>query len=74
MWFKYKVNYYSSYDDEEKPDEGIVYAADYSTAIRYVVEDYGEDAIVDVYLRQLCIEDGVRSLSKEDIDYAFKYE
>lgn len=70
MFYKYKVNCYDSYVDEEKPDEGIVYADSYGTAAEYVLEDYGKDSVIDMYLCEL-FEDG-HCLTFDDIRFELK--
>ena len=71
MFYKYKLNYYDSYKDEEMSDEGIVWGKSYGNAANKVVEDYDKDAVIDLYLQEL-LADGVNCINKEEIDYAFK--
>ena len=71
-YFKYKVTWYNSYEDEEQTDTGIVAAKTYGEAANTVVEDYGEEYVVDIYLYDICSE-GV-CLSKDELDLAFRDE
>lgn len=67
MFYKYTVGWYDSYADEEKHNEGVVFARDWNQAADHVVESYGHDNVFDLYLKELDY-----CLSKEDIEYAFK--
>lgn len=71
MYYKYKVGYYNSYEDEETYDEGIVFAKNYGQAANRVTEDYGSD-VFDIYLKEIYLEGDGCCLNKEEIDFAFK--
>ena len=51
--FEYRVNWYNDYEDKEEYDRGLVYGPSYVDAIEKVIKDYGEDAIIDIYLQAL---------------------
>jgi len=74
MFYKYTVGWYDSNADEEKHEEGVVFARDWNQASDHVVESYGHDNVFDLYLKELPSEDEDYCLSKEDIEYAFKEE
>lgn len=69
MFYKYKVTYWDGYNFEEKIDEGLVYAKNYGKAAMKILNDYGEDSVVDMYLMEL-IE--INCLNKNDIDFSFR--
>lgn len=71
MFYKYKVTYYNEHTGEEVPGEGLVFAKDYGKAANKVVDDYGKDNIIDLYLYEIMI-DGIHCIDKEELDYAFK--
>ena len=70
MYYKYKINYYESYNDEEVLSEGLVWGKDYGEAANTVVNDYGESSVIDVYLQEIYDEGSY--ITKADIDYAFR--
>jgi len=73
MFYKYTVGWYDSYADEEKNDEGIVFAPDWGQAANRVSNSYGKDQIFDMHLKEIVTEDeNDYCLSKEEIDCAFK--
>ena len=69
MFYKYKVTYWDSYSFEEMTDEGLVHAKNYGKAAMKVLDDYGEDSVIDMYLMEL-IE--IKCLNKDDIDSSFR--
>ena len=69
MFYKYKVTYWDGYNFEEKIDEGLVHAKNYGKAAMKILNDYGEDSVVDMYLMEL-IE--INCLNKDDIDFSFR--
>lgn len=76
MFYMYKVGWYNSYEDEEKYDNGIVYAPDYGTAANRVINSYGEDSVFNLFLKEI-VTGSVNEdycLSEDDIEYAFKEE
>lgn len=75
MFYRYKVQWYNSYTDEELSDEGIVLGDYYGAAACNVEASYGSDNIIDLYLKEICLDDSTdRCLSKEEIEYAFREE
>lgn len=48
--FEYRVTWYNEYDDKKEYSRGLVYGTSYSNAIERVIDDYGEDCIIDIYL------------------------
>ena len=71
--YKYKVNYYCSYDDQEKLDVGIVAAQTYAEAATKLVEAWGED-LIDIYLLPLDVDDCKDVISWDDIKLSFEEE
>ena len=69
MYYKYKVDYYCEYTDEEISDEGLVYAKNYGDAAEKVVQSYGEDCVIGVYLYEIYNEGPC--LSSEDFGTVF---
>ena len=73
MFYKYKVGWYDSYNDEEKYSEGVVFAADWGQAANRVSNSYGKDSIFEMNIYEImCDDEEDYCLSKEDIEYAFK--
>ena len=70
MFYRYKVNYYDEYKDEEVEDEGLVWANNYGAAANNVVDDYGKTTIVDLFLKEIYIE-GNTCMDKDELDSAF---
>ena len=73
MFYKYKVTYYDVSKEEEVPSEGIVWGNNYGDVANRVVEDYGKDNIIDIYLYEIYI-DGTYCIDKDELDYALKRE
>ena len=73
MFYKYKVTYFDAYKDEEVPSEGIVWGDSYGDAATRIVEDYGKDNLIDIYLYEIYI-DGKYCIDKDELDYALKRE
>lgn len=69
MFYKYKVSYWDVQNTEETSDEGLVYAKSYGKAATKVLNDYGENYVIDIYLMEL---DNLECISKEDIDLSFE--
>jgi len=72
MFYKYKVTYFDSYKDEEDSEEGLVYAKDYGAAANAVINGYGKDEVIDIYLCEIYSEGESPCISKHEIDYTFK--
>lgn len=72
MFYKYKVTWYNSYEDKELTEEGLVFATSYGTAADAVVQDYGIDNVIDVYLYNIHNEGDGHCINKEEINYTFK--
>lgn len=51
--FEYRVNWYNDVSDKEEYARGLVYGTTYTKALKKVINDYGEDNIIDVYLQAL---------------------
>ena len=51
--FEYRVNWYNDACDNEEYARGLVYGPSYKDAMRKIIEDYGEDSLIDVYLQAL---------------------
>ena len=71
MFFKYKVTWYCDYDGDEKLDCGLVYATDYGNAANKLLEDYGKDNVIDIYLQEL---EDENAINLEAIKFVFKDE
>lgn len=69
MFYKYKVSYWDIHNTEETNDEGLVYAKSYSKAATKVLDDYGENCVIDIYLMEL---ESMKCINKEDIDLSFE--
>ena len=74
MFYTYKVKWYNSYSDEEKEEEGLVWGKNYGSAVNNVVEDYGKDEVISVYISSAYSEADTKTISKQEIDYIFKHE
>jgi hypothetical protein len=70
MFYKFKLSYYDEYRNDEFPDEGLVYGESYGDAANKVVEDYGKNNVVEMYLQEITIEDN-KTITKDEIDSAF---
>ena len=73
MFYKYKVTYYDESKDDEVPSEGIVWGDSYGDAATRIVEDYGKDNLIDIYLYEIYI-DGTYCIDKDELNYALKRE
>lgn len=51
--FEYRVNWYNEVNDKEEYARGLVYGTTYIKALKKVINDYGEENIIDVYLQAL---------------------
>ena len=51
--FEYRVNWHNELTNKNEYRRGLVYGTSYSDAIEKVVNDYGEDCIIDIYLQGL---------------------
>lgn len=69
MFYKYKVSYWDIHNIEEASDEGLVYAKSYGKAATKVLDDYGENCVIDIYLMEL---ESMKCINKEDIDLSFE--
>jgi len=77
MYYMYKVCYYDSYSDEEKYGKGIVCATNYGTAADRVIHSYGEDNVLNLFLKEMMtssMDDKDYCLSEEDIKSVFEEE
>lgn len=71
MFYVYKVKWYDSYSDEEKEEEGLVWAENYGAAANNVVEDYG-DEVTGVYISSAYSEADTKTISKQEVNYIFE--
>ena len=69
MYYKYKVTYWNCADTKEAYDEGLVHAKSYGKAATKVLNEYGENCVIDIYLMEI---DTMDCINKEDIDFSFK--
>ena len=70
MFCKYRVNFFNSYEDKECCAEGLVIGRDYGTAANHVIDAYGKDSVIDLYLQEV-FDDEDYCLSKEELKIAF---
>ena len=68
MFYKYKVTYWDAHNTEEATDQGLVYAKNYGKAAMKVLDDYGENCVIDIYLMEL---EEINCMNKDDIDFSF---
>ena len=69
MFYKYKVSYWDIHNNEEAHDEGLVHAKSYGKAATKVLDTYGENCVIDIYLMEL---ESIKCINKEDIDLSFE--
>ena len=69
MYYLYKVTYWSIEAGEEKTDRGIVHAKNYGKAAMRVLEDYGPDSVVDIYLQEI---DVGNTINENELSESFK--
>ena len=69
MYYLYKVTYWSIESNGEKTDKGIVRAKNYGKAAMKVLDDYGLDAVVDIYLQEF---DTGYTINEEELSEALK--
>ena len=55
MYYKYKVTYWSEFEEKDKCDEGLVFGNNYGNAADHLRQDYG-DNLIDMYLQELDLE------------------
>lgn len=70
MFFKYKVNIYDDTYDNEKEDEGLIWARNYTEATEKIIDDYGSDVLIDMYLMAINIE-GDSCLTIQELSLTF---
>jgi hypothetical protein len=51
--FEYRVNWYNEVANKRGYVRGLVHGATYNKALKNVINDYGEENIIDVYLQAL---------------------
>ena len=73
MFYKYKVTFFNECTGDEETGVGIVWGDNYGDAANRIVEDYGKDSIIDLYLYEIYI-DGTYCLDKDELEYALKRE
>lgn len=74
MFYKYKVTWYDSYYDKEVVEEGLTYANSYGNAANAVVEDYGKDNVVDIYLYEVFSEGDGSCIGADELKSIFQTE
>ena len=74
MFYKYKVTWYDAYKDDELTETGLVYASSYGKAADAVVEDYGKDNVIDIYLHEIYNEGSCACISVDELKYTFGEE
>ena len=74
MFYKYKVTWYDSYYDEEVVEEGLTYANSYGNAANAVVEDYGKDNVIDIYLYEVFNEGDGACIGADELKSIFQTE
>lgn len=70
MFYVYKVRWYDSYSDEEKEEDGLVFANNYGKAANKVVEDYGPENVINIFLSMICTDEGIHCISRQEITYS----
>jgi hypothetical protein len=74
MFYKYKVTWYNSYEDKELTETGLVHANSYGNAANAVVEDYGKNDVIDIYLYEIYNEGGGACISVDELKDTFDEE
>ncbi len=74
MFYKYKVTWYNSYEDKELTETGLVHADSYGNAANAVVEDYGKDDVIDIYLYEIYNEGGGACINVDELKDTFGEE
>ena len=69
MYYFYKVTYWCTYETKEKSARGLVRAKNYGKAAMKVLNDYGEDCVIDIYLQEL---DTGCTIDEDEITEALK--
>ena len=74
MFYKYKVTWYDSYNDEEVVEEGLTYADSYGNAANTIVENYGKDNVIDIYLYEVFNDSDSACISADELKSIFQTE
>lgn len=64
--------WYDSYTDAEKEEDGLVFASNYGDAANKVAEDYGSANIINIFLSEICTEEGIHCISRQEINYSLE--
>lgn len=71
MYYKYTVTFWDCSNTQESMDEGMVHAKNYGKAAMKVVDEYGENCVMDIYLKEI---DSLDCVTKEEINNSFYLE
>lgn len=69
MYYSFKVKYFDE-DYDEYIDSGLVSACDYNKATNLILEDYGENNIISIFIEIL--EEDSSTLDLEEIENLVK--
>lgn len=69
MYYKYEVTYWDCANTEEAFDKGLVHAKNYGKAANKILDEYGENCVIDIYLKEI---DTMKCINKDDIDFSFR--
>ena len=64
--FEYRVNWYNDIESKQELSRGLVYGPSYTDAIEKVINDYGKDVIIDIYLQALEYENTIELVAIKD--------
>ena len=64
--FEYRVNWYNEVANKREYSRGLVHGATYNKALKNVINDYGEENIIDVYLQALEDENTIELVAIKD--------
>lgn len=51
--FEYRVRWYNEFENQEVYSRGLVHGKNYKDAADKVINDYGEEYVIDLYLQAL---------------------
>ena len=64
--FEYRVNWYNEVANKREYARGLVHGTTYNKALKKVINDYGEENIIDVYLQALEDENTIELVAIKD--------
>ena len=67
MWYRFKVLYWDTFEEEKAEDSGFLMAECYADAAEQIEDWYGEDLVAITYLYEM---EDKKFLFDSDIDYA----